>query len=357
MDTSSSQESTDLHRLPPITSSSAWEEVLISGNVKILAKHEGENPALCCSVFPLNKQFAIGWSNGKIELRDTNAYCIQKTFDRPQNLSVTCVSVDESDKSKPKLLASYASGHTSLWDIKEGTELLTLKHERQTLVNAFNSNGSSFAIGGSDAKIQIHDTETGAELEVLQGTSDPEIMDGHTNRVYALRYHPTRFNDLLSGGWDDTVQFWDVRYPYSQKKINGPHICNNGGIEFWNEDKFVTASWRKRDPLQIWNYETNSLISDVNPDEENCFLYCCKYVEPEELLLVGGSHKNMLRVVDINAKMEDINVNIFQTIASLWNLKGAVYFAKELPKLDETSFSQRFCFCAENNFYIAQIDI
>ncbi|GFQ77941.1 WD_REPEATS_REGION domain-containing protein [Trichonephila clavata] len=333
MDSSGSQENVESS---PNTSTSAWADVLMSGNVKILAKYEGKNPAMCCTVFPLSEQFAVGWSDGVTELRDTNEFLLQKTLVGPENMSVTCISAHEFDKSKPKLLASYASGDTILWDVKEGVQLLNLKHERQTLVNTFNSDSTCFAISGSDAKIQLHDTESGREIEVLQGTLDPEVMDGHTDRVYALRYHPTNFNDLLSGGWDDTVQFWDVRYPYSKKKINGPHICNNGGIEFWNEEKFLTVSWRRRHPLQVWDYNASSLLANIKPDDENCFLYCCQYVQPEELLLLGGSHKNM-------------------TVASLWNLKGAVYFAKVLPKLDETSFTQRFCFCAENSVYIAEI--
>ena len=36
-------------------------------------------------------------------------------------------------------------------------------------------------------------------------------MDGHESRVFALKYHPTDTNILVSAGWDDTVQFWDKR--------------------------------------------------------------------------------------------------------------------------------------------------
>ena len=36
-------------------------------------------------------------------------------------------------------------------------------------------------------------------------------MDGHESRVFALKYHPTDPNILVSAGWDDTVQFWDKR--------------------------------------------------------------------------------------------------------------------------------------------------
>ncbi|CAL1290845.1 unnamed protein product [Larinioides sclopetarius] len=240
-----------------------------------------------------------------------------------------------------------ASGHTILWDIREGKKLYTIKNDRQTLVNAFSVDRTCFVVSGSDAKIQIHDTETAEEQQVLQGTLDPETMDAHTNRVFALRFHPTRQHELLSGGWDDTVQYWDDRYPYSKKKIHGPHICGAGGIEFMGEDKFATASWRKKDSLQVWEYDTGFLLDSIKPDDENCFLYCCRHLESEDVLLVGGSHRNMLRIVDINAKM---------TISSIWNLKGAVYFVKELPKIDPMSFSRSFCFCSENSFYIAQTE-
>lgn len=32
------------------------------------------------------------------------------------------------------------------------------------------------------------------------------VMDGHVSRVFALAYHPSDPNTILSGGWDDTVQ-------------------------------------------------------------------------------------------------------------------------------------------------------
>ena len=44
-------------------------------------------------------------------------------------------------------------------------------------------------------------------------------MDGHTSRVYALKYHPTDPNVLVSAGWDDTVQFWDGRSENSIRYI------------------------------------------------------------------------------------------------------------------------------------------
>ncbi|GIY10270.1 WD_REPEATS_REGION domain-containing protein [Caerostris darwini] len=347
MASSESQETTEKHHVTSSTAVSDWANAVIYGNIKIIAKYEGENPPLCCVVLPNSKEFAVGWSDGIIEVRDTTSFGVKRSFEGPENLPVTCVSASELDPAKPLLLASYASGHTILWDMKEGQKLSTIHNDRQTLVNTFNIDCAAYAVSGSDAKIQIYDTETGTEQQILQGTLDPETMDSHTDRVFSLYFHPTKYNELLSGGWDDTVQFWDIRDSYSKRKIHGPHICGPNGIEFWGEEKFITASWRKRKPLQVWEYDSGKLLDTITPDDEKCFLYCCRYSKDEETLLLGGSHKNMMRIIDINAKM---------TIASIKGLKGAVYFVKELPKTDHTTFTQNLCFCSENSIYIAQTE-
>ena len=33
----------------------------------------------------------------------------------------------------------------------------------------------------------------------------------HSNRVFAIKCHPTDPNLVYSSGWDSTVQFWDLR--------------------------------------------------------------------------------------------------------------------------------------------------
>ena len=94
-------------------------------------------------------------------------------------------------------------------------------------------------------------------------------MDGHMNRVFALRYHPSNPNLLVSAGWDDTVQFWDTRVVHSIRyiavsfviviicvyyhirKLSGPHICGDSlDIEPLTFN-IVTGSWRYHTPLEV----------------------------------------------------------------------------------------------------------
>ena len=41
------------------------------------------------------------------------------------------------------------------------------------------------------------------------------VMDGHRSRILAIKYHPNDRDIFLSGGWDDTIQFWDQREQHS----------------------------------------------------------------------------------------------------------------------------------------------
>jgi len=45
-------------------------------------------------------------------------------------------------------------------------------------------------------------------------------VDGHHNRVFAGIGHPTDPNVFVTGGWDNTVQFWDTRTQGSARFVS-----------------------------------------------------------------------------------------------------------------------------------------
>lgn len=53
-------------------------------------------------------------------------------------------------------------------------------------------------------------------------------MNGHKSRVFCACFNPSSTNEFVSGGWDDTIQFWDIRQPFSLRYIGGVHICGEG---------------------------------------------------------------------------------------------------------------------------------
>ena len=71
-------------------------------------------------------------------------------------------------------------------------------------------------------------------------------MDGHRTAVYALKHHPNETWNFLSGGWDDTVQFWDRRQERATKRIFGPHICGES-IDIDPNDQTILVKDKNND--------------------------------------------------------------------------------------------------------------
>ena len=77
--------------------------------------------------------------------------------------------------------------------------------------------------------------------------SDAErSFDSDSERVIRLGYQmdgsrlaPTKV--LLTGGWDNTVQFWDMRVGHSVKSIFGPHLSGDS-LDVCG-DEILTGSW------------------------------------------------------------------------------------------------------------------
>lgn len=125
-------------------------------------------------------------------------------------------------------------------------------------------------------------------------------------KIYALKFHPENPKILLSGGWDDNLFFWDITTGENIKRIVGPHIYAEG-LDMNCYGELLTASWRKDDPLQIWDYENGKLKMNIDwnfkEKDENIKastqLYCCKFSNDfGKLVFAGGSQVNSVRIFD-----------------------------------------------------------
>lgn len=59
-------------------------------------------------------------------------------------------------------------------------------------------------------------------------SDSPDVMDGHKSRVFSACFNPKSPHELISAGWDDTIQFWDTRQAHSLRFIPGVHMCGDG---------------------------------------------------------------------------------------------------------------------------------
>ena len=86
------------------------------------------------------------------------------------------------------------------------------------------------------------------------GSFEPSSLEGDRwlavpmpiNRIHAIRCHRKISSIFLTGEWDQTIDDWDQRIPYSQEHFSGPHLCAPHPLAL-NEDEqqILTGSWRK----------------------------------------------------------------------------------------------------------------
>jgi len=69
-------------------------------------------------------------------------------------------------------------------------------------------------------------------------------IPGHSNRVFCVKFNPIDPNILFTGGWDNTVQIYDIREKGPVSYIFGPHICGDT-IDVKNDGMtLLTGSYR-----------------------------------------------------------------------------------------------------------------
>ena len=105
----------------------------------------------------------------------------------------------------------------------------------------FNSDGTLLAVAGKDLYIHVYDETTKSLAFKMKERGN---MPGHSNRIFCTKFNQSDPNMLVSGGWDNTVQVYDLRYRGPVHAIFGPNVCGDS-IAFRNDGvTMVTGSYR-----------------------------------------------------------------------------------------------------------------
>ncbi|ORY44947.1 WD40 repeat-like protein [Rhizoclosmatium globosum] len=247
----------------------------------------------CVKFSPDDEFIAAGLGNSFIQIYSTSNSENVRTLVAPSELEkelYPCTSIAFRPdcggyKNKNVLVAGYADGRIIHWHYTSG-QLISTVPEPNVQINCvtYQSNlnsetaGAYFASSGSDSYVRVYDSQNHKKLlEMNRGQGD--ISAGHSSRVFSVRFHPTEQNILISGGWDNTIQFWDTRIGHSVRSIYGPHICGSDSLDF-NQDgsEILTASFAKEDQLQMWDFGSGKLIDTIawsimEGERKNSLLY------------------------------------------------------------------------------------
>lgn len=105
----------------------------------------------------------------------------------------------------------------------------------------FSPDGTLLAVAGKDLYIHVYDETTKSLAFKMKESGN---MPGHSNRIFCTKFNPYDPNMLVSGGWDNTVQVYDLRYRGPVHAIFGPNVCGDA-IAFRSDGvTMVTGSYR-----------------------------------------------------------------------------------------------------------------
>ncbi|KAF2895757.1 hypothetical protein ILUMI_10417 [Ignelater luminosus] len=299
----------------------ANEELVFDGNINIVSAIETTKDILCCKYTEDFECLAVGFTDGMVRLFKTNtAECVQTMFDleTQQNTApATCIQHRPVSKNYPItncLTCTYANGCVKCWNYNFGQCIYTIREKRQTFGVTYHPRLPKFVTYGDDLKIYLYDEESRTQERILSSEA-PGTADGHVSRIFAACFNPRSNHEFITGGWDDVVQFWDLRQPHALRRLSGLHICGEGLDISAKGTEILTCAWQRENPLQLWDYGSGELIVTIEPDIHESLLYCGKYIN-KDYILVGGTDKNIVRVVDLHS---------YTTASSINGLPGGIY--------------------------------
>ncbi|XP_028310170.1 coronin-7-like isoform X1 [Gouania willdenowi] len=113
------------------------------------------------------------------------------------------------------------------------------------------------AVAGEDAKIRVWQIPTNGLKETL---TEPElILQGHTEKIYSIKFHPLASDVLVSSSYDLTIRLWDLKRGKEVKLLTGHDdqifcmawspdgkllatVCKDGKVRIYDPRKSATPT-------------------------------------------------------------------------------------------------------------------
>ena len=195
-------------------------------------------PTFCVRYDPHDKYIAQGCGDGSIRIYNTFSGKLYNVMNTEMEQPMPCMCIrwrPSSSKAVTKnvILTANANGSIQHWHTTSGKLLHTIYNELNQYFSCdYNNDGSQFVTGGKDEKVRIYDETTRNLVITLEGGGQGE--NGHSNRIYCVKFDPNDPNFVISGGWDFTVIIWDIRLGCPVRHFYGPSI-NGDAIDLSNE--------------------------------------------------------------------------------------------------------------------------
>uniref|UniRef100_A0A3P8WI39 Coronin n=1 Tax=Cynoglossus semilaevis TaxID=244447 RepID=A0A3P8WI39_CYNSE len=120
------------------------------------------------------------------------------------------------------------------------------------------------AVAGDDAKIRVWQVPEGGLKEIL---TEPEmVLQGHTEKIYSIKFHPLASGLLVSSSYDFTVRLWDLECGEEVKVLKG-HEDQIFGLA-WSPDGKLLATVCKDGKVRIYDPRKSTAPVKEGPGPE-----------------------------------------------------------------------------------------
>lgn len=122
-------------------------------------------------------------------------------------------------------------------------------------------------------------------------------LNGHTDIIKCLQ--KIKIDDkyfILSGAHDRTIRFWNIKYNYCEKILNGhEHFVNTILKIKWKYDEFSIASGSLDKTIRFWNLKTFECFFTIKSAHDDCInkLLFLKWKNKENIILSASDDKNV----------------------------------------------------------------
>jgi len=278
-----------------------------------------------------NMNLACGYSSGRLgvfKLNNKNTNNKKNIiFTELSDFPITCLRWKPHNRTI--LLIVTADGIIYEIHSSSGKILQKLEEKNNPLMCVdYSNDGSLFATGGNDKVVKLYDDSTKTLISKLE--SKKSNFPEHANRIFSVKFNQYNNNMLISGGWDNTLLFYDIRSKEVNNYLYGAHICGDG-MDI-KDNYLLTVSWEKKNQIQLWDLRMlkNPYVFQVNvncSDDNNInstdisFLYSCKFNQKDSTFCVCGSNKNLFRIYDYKS----LNMKDIKSVCSMDNMDFASY--------------------------------
>ena len=202
-------------------------------------------------------------------------------------------------------VSSHISTAIAHWDVKTGDELSDHRYLDQATTAAIHRNTNTLALGRSNGKISLWNSETGKKLDVLDGHSKfyineflANLFRKHNRHKYqgiqALAFS-TDGKILATSGVDNLVKLWNVKSRKVERTLVG-HSEWVTALGFSTDDSIV-ASGDIYGNIKLWDASSGNEQVSFNGHRSNVSVLT---FSPDRRTLASASDDGTIKFWDAN---------------------------------------------------------